>query len=103
MLSLQKTLSKNGYELLLSEYTKAQVESDQIPSFVMKGKADAMIILGGMPKRALQNILKWEIPTLMLDSYMPNVDSISTNGRKASRDATSYLISMGHRHIEYLL
>lgn len=103
MLSLQKTLSKNGYELLLSEYTKAQVESDQIPSFVMKGKADAMIILGGMPKRALQNILKWEIPTLMLDSYMPNVDSISTNGRKASRDATSYLISMGHRHIEYFL
>jgi len=103
MYGFQKKLSESGYDLLLSELTKTQIEEKRLPSFIGRSKADALVALGGFPQIALDKILKANMPTVMLDSFHPQLDSILTNGRKASSEIVKYLYSCGHRHIEYFL
>jgi len=103
MRGLQKVLSENGYEMLLSEYTRQFSENALPPTFISRGKVDAVIVLGGFPQRAADAILGGGIPALVLDSFNPLADSILTNGRKATKEAVKYLASKGHKHIEYFL
>lgn len=101
MYSLQKELFNLGYEILLSEYTDANANSAEIPRIVRNGRVDGVVILGGFPFIACGLLSEMQIPTIMLDSFSPRLDSIITNGEKSGFDSVKALADLGHRRIAY--
>ena len=84
MYGLQKRLAELGFEILLSEITKAEAENNERPRFVSRGKADAIVVLGRAPQNIVESLAECGLPMLILDSYAKNIDSIYTDGEKRS-------------------
>lgn len=101
MYGLQKRLAELGFEILLSEVSQSDEEKNRQPRFVSRGKADAIVALGRVPENIVKLLGASELPMLMLDSYSENVDSIYTDGKKATAEMTDHLVSLGHKNIAY--
>ncbi len=101
MYGLQKRLSELGFEVLLAELHKDDAKSGNIPRFVVRGKADAIVVLGHAPENIVSALDECGLPMLMLDSCSKNVDSIYTDGKKATLTLTERLIKSGHKKIAY--
>ncbi len=98
----QKRLSELGFEILLSEISQEDVDNNSQPRFVARGKADAIVVLGRIPERIVASLRRCGLPMLMLDSYFKNIDSIYTDGLRATEKLTSHLAALGHKKIAYL-
>ena len=101
MRSFQQKLSSSGYDMILSEYTDAMVADRQMPSFILRGKADGVVILGGFPKSALETFMTISRPLLMLDTYHRGVDSITSDGKKSTQEIMRELSKLGHKRVAY--
>ena len=101
MYGLQKRLAELGFEILLSEITKDEAENNERPRFVARGKADAIVVLGRAPRNIVESLAECGLPMLILDSFSKNIDSIYTDGEKATAELTQYLIKKGHKKIAY--
>ena len=101
MRGLQRNLSESGYDMILSEYTDSMLEGGIQPSFLIKGKADGLVIFGGFPKRAVEILASVKIPTVMLDTFSENCDSITTDGARSTEAMMSKLAALGHKSAHY--
>lgn len=101
MYGLQKRLAELGFEILLSEITKTEAENNERPRFVSRGKADAIVVLGRAPQNIVESLAECGLPMLILDSYSKNIDSIYTDGEKATATLTEHLLEKGHKKIAY--
>lgn len=66
--------------------------------------SDAVIVLGQLPLRTIQNIQEYKLPMICVDFYYRNsgLDTISCNNFQASYNLTSYLIEKGHKEIAFV-
>jgi LacI family transcriptional regulator len=94
-------LAELGFEILLSEITKTEAENNERPRFVSRGKADAIVVLGRAPQNIVESLAECGLPMLILDSYSKNIDSIYTDGEKATATLTEHLLEKGHKKIAY--
>ncbi len=101
MYGLQKRLAELGFEVLLAEIKKDDAENGNVPRFVARGKADAIVVLGHAPDNIVSTLNECGLPMLMLDSRSKNVDSIYTDGKKATATLTERLVKSGHKKIAY--
>lgn len=101
MKGFQRKLSEFGYDMILSEYTDAMAEKKQLPPFICNRKADGVVILGGFPKKNLKNLETTPIPTIMLDTYHNDYDSIITDGEKSTEGMMKILSEYGHSKVHY--
>jgi len=102
MRGMQKRISENGYDLLLCEQETGPDIKNAIPRFVVRSKADAVVIMNSEISDDMRNILTdYKMPSLMLDSYSPDMDSIASDGFSATGEIVSYLFRMKHRRIAY--
>ncbi len=101
MYSLQKELFKQGYEILLSEYTDENAINKEVPRIVRNGRVDGVVILGGFPNSAGKMLSELNIPTIMLDSFSEHLDSIITDGANSVFNSVKALVELGHKRLSY--
>jgi len=101
MYGLQKRLSELGFEILLAEASRAGAESGSRPRFISRGKADAVVVLGRAPESIVKSLAGCALPMLMLDSCSKNIDSIYTDGKKATAELVEKIAKSGRKKIAY--
>lgn len=100
MHALQKKLSEHKYDILLSEYLLENGDIS-LPRAASEGKVDALIILGGMDKRLLEILKTAKLRTIVVDSFCDGLDSITSDGRTATKNMVELLSKNGHENLAY--
>ena len=99
--ALERTMADNNYEIILSEYTDTMLERKVLPPFLLKGKADGMIVLGGFPRETIKIFAEAPYPVVMLDSYAQNCDCVITDGMESVENAMAEISKLGHAHADF--
>ncbi len=101
---LHQVAEHNKYNLILSVVSKIQISDLNLPNICKEQKVDGLVILGELPETYIKEIMKYEMPIVLVDFTMRDleIDSIVTNNFDASYLATNYLINKGHRAIGFV-
>ena len=80
---------------------KPSVSRNELPDSVYSGDTDGIIFMQDANEQLMYKAIESDIPCIVVDSHSPNekVTSIMPDYRRASYDATKYLIEHGHRDI----
>lgn len=109
MKGIREVASGNGYSLLINETQFNTITADEIGSIVVSRQADGIILLAAMSpfgtrvlsaknQRALPMVIGCETVSPELNDYPGiHIDNIS-----AAREATGYLLNMGHERIAFI-
>ncbi len=89
---------KCGYNVIISKPIMNQTE---LPDLVYSGDADGIIFMQDISPILLEKAKKSGVPFVVVDSHSnkKEITSISPDYKKATYDATSYLIKRGHTDI----
>jgi DNA-binding LacI/PurR family transcriptional regulator len=102
---IQKTLFKCGYNLIISTTAyNLEIEKQAFNTLLMK-KVDAVIAIPSNPQATkLIEIKGMGIPIVVIDRVIPEfvVDTVRVDNYQGMKNAISYLIGLGHRHIGYI-
>jgi LacI family transcriptional regulator len=97
---MQKTLSANGYQLLIAshEYDPA-AEAAALSQLISHG-VDALVVVGGVrPQSTWALIDSAEVPLIQLWEGREGFDQVLVDNHKAGMLAAQHLLDLGHRHI----
>ena len=104
---VEDALSHNGYGILLCDsHSKHQDEASKLRcetnavEFLVDKQVDGIIAVTGFDgMTSFTSARKRNVPVVLIDNVPPNriYDVVTTDNLNASREATSYLLSMGHR------
>jgi len=89
---------KCNYNVIISKAVNSQ---NELPDLIYSGDADGIIFMQNVSDTLLEKASDSSIPFVVIDSHLSdkNVTSINPNYRKATYDATTYLINHGHTDI----
>ncbi len=89
---------KCGYNVIISKPIKNQTE---LPDLIYSGDADGIIFMQDINETLIEKAKESGVPFIVVDSHSNNkeITSISPDYKKATYDATSYLIKRGHSNI----
>ena len=97
---IEDALNRNGYGILLCDsHSKHSGETDAV-EFLVDKQVDGIIAVTGYDgMTSFASARKRNVPVVLIDNVPPNrvYDVVTTDNLNASREATSYLLSMGHR------
>jgi LacI family transcriptional regulator len=92
-----------GYNLV---FASAMIQNNAVlmPKIIKSYDTDGIIFYGDIDPLILDNIKKFEIPYIIVDSHSDKSDELSVRAdyRKAAYTAARYLIDLGHRKIAYI-
>ncbi len=96
-----KQSMKCGYNVIISKPIMSQSE---LPDLIYSGDADGIIFMQDINQTLIDKANASGVPFLIVDSHSNNesVTSINPDYKKATYDATSYLIKHGHRAISMI-
>ncbi len=97
---VEDALSRHGYGVLLCDsHSRHRGELDAV-QFLVDRQVDGIIAVTGFDGMStFVPARKRNIPVVLIDNVPPNriYDVVTTDNLNASREATAYLLSMGHR------
>lgn len=74
---------------------------NKLPDIVYSGGTDGIIFMQDISKRLMEKAIACNVPSVIVDAHSvdESITSIAPDYRKATYDATKYLIEHGHRRI----
>lgn len=104
---LNQTAKERSYNLLAQEAQPHELNLHYYQEMLRCKQADGFILLTGLPEESGKVALKEPLPIVLASEPLPkgtriNLPSININHYRAAKDATQYLISLGHKHIAFL-
>lgn len=103
--SLEKTLSKHGYILVVCDFEDDSDVLERKLTFLLDRSVDG-VIASPIPKNrsALEELRSAGVPTVFFNNSVPGfeADEVSSDGTEAVRRATDYLVAMNHRRIGFI-
>jgi DNA-binding LacI/PurR family transcriptional regulator len=97
---VEDALSRNGYGILLCDsHSKCRGEIDAV-EFLVDKQVDGIIAVTGFDgMTSFTSARKRNVPVVLIDNVPPIriYDVVTTDNLNSSREATDYLLSMGHR------
>jgi LacI family repressor for deo operon, udp, cdd, tsx, nupC, and nupG len=109
MSGIRSVATGNGYSLLISETQFNTMTADEIGAMVVSRQADGIVLLAAMSpfgtdllssksNRRLPVVVGCEIVSLEMAGF----PSVHIDNTAAAREATDYLLSLGHRRIAFI-
>ena len=101
---IEGELVKRGYNLLISAHVCTCPDAP-LPRFVNSGIVGGLIIAGNVDPAFLQRLRKTRIPAVLVDNHLDDgrFDTVNTDNLNGALDMMRYLVSLGHKHIGFLL
>ncbi len=97
---VEDALSRNGYGILLCDSHSKQRTEIEAVEFLIDKQVDGIIAVTSFDgMTSFNSARKRNVPVVLIDNVPPNriYDVVTTDNLNSSREATSYLLSMGHR------
>lgn len=93
----------NGYNLI---FASMQIDENSVdfPNVVKSYDVDGIIFYGDVDSQTLNNLAKFEIPFIIIDSHTSPSEtlSITADYEAAAFTAMKHLIELGHKNIAYI-
>ncbi len=96
---IESTLSRHGYGILLCDSRATRRGEQDAVEFLVNKQVDGIIAVSSYDgMTTFSSARKRNVPVVLFDNVPPNriFDVVTTDNLNASREATSYLLSMGH-------
>ncbi len=89
---------KYNYNITIA---KPSVSKNELPDIVYSGDTDGIIFMQDISQKLMDKAISSGVPSIVVDSHScdEKIPSITPDYRKATYDATKYLIEHGHRRI----
>ena len=101
-MGIEFVLAENNYEVSLANTGESIIKQEKVLKAMLSRGVDGLIIAPtNKESETLNFIVDSEIPVVFLDRYgaHPDIDIIQINNKLSAYDATSHLISDGHKRI----
>lgn len=97
--SIERTLSNNGYYLML----RTVQTTSELLAFLRNWNVDGLFFTGVFEDEFFQFLTELDIPIVLIDSYVSNskMCKVGLEDYKGGYTATRYLIEHGHRDIAF--
>lgn len=97
--SIERTLSDNGYYLML----RTVQTTSELLAFLRNWNVDGLFFTGVFQDEFFQTLSELNIPIVLIDSYVSssNMCNVGLEDYKGGYTATKYLIEHGHRSIAF--
>ncbi|MEM1117896.1 MAG: substrate-binding domain-containing protein, partial [Bacteroidota bacterium] len=101
---LQDRLDESDYDLLVYASRTLDRVDGQLGRAVQRGRSDGLVLVSTplTPERA-RRLADSRRAAVLVDSYHPDVDSVSVDNRRGGEIATAHLIERGHERVGLLL
>ena len=97
---VQDGISRLGYDLTLFGVNDIDQVEAKISRALHRGRVDGILFFSmRLPDKIVPRLRETGIPIVLVDSFYPKFDSISVANADGAYDATTHLISLGHRRI----
>ncbi|MEI2467265.1 LacI family DNA-binding transcriptional regulator [Niallia taxi] len=103
-LSMEKEITSQNNSLMIQSISKEAIESLELPSFILNGAVDGVLILSHLRTEYIQKIISTGIPAVLVDHHHPhiNADAVLTNNRFGAFIAVEHLVNLGHKEIGFV-
>ncbi len=93
-----------NYYVLLTTIPRDFNERWHAPRFLLERNVDAVILAGKVPESLVKYILRFKLPLVLVDYWLPNYDlsAVLIDNINGARQAVSHLIDRGHRRIAFI-
>lgn len=100
---VMSVIAQTNYDFNLFSIETATQRAEYLKTVPRRGRVDGLIIFSFPTTEAETNrILKANIPTVIIDSYNPQLSCIHVDNIDGGYQATNHLIDLGHTKIGYL-
>lgn len=97
---VQEGISGLGYDLTLFGVNDVDQVEPKVARALQRGRVDGILFFSmRLPDKIVPRLKEANIPIVLVDSFYPKFDSISVANTDGAYDATTHLISIGHRKI----
>ncbi len=97
---VQEGISRLGYDLTLFGVNDVGQAESSLTRALHRGRVDGILFFSmRLPDRIVPRLRETGIPIVLVDSSYPKFDSLSVANADGAYDATSHLITLGHRKI----
>lgn len=97
---IQQKISECKYDLILYSVDMAHKKELFLRRTLEERKVDGVLLVSlQIGKTFARRFLKSNVPIVLVDSYFPDLDSISVDNVKGAYQATTHLINLGYRRI----
>lgn len=100
MEGLEEEFTRNHYHLLLTGFEASELPDRSSAQF-LRGRVDAITLLGGFPYRIIEQLSHHPKPLVLIDTDADDLplDSVVSDGVGGSRAVVNHLAELGHRRI----
>lgn len=108
IIGISEELRKNNYNLLLNYINEDDEKNLILPSNILEGKVDGIIVMSVLKKEYLDKINQLGLPSVFLDNPMQTMDDpldrdvLVVEGRNSMYQITTELIKCGCRRIGFI-
>lgn len=97
---VQEGISGLGYDLTLFGVNDVDQVESKVARALQRGRVDGILFFSmRLPDKIVLRLKEAGIPMVLVDSFYPKFDSISVANTDGAYDATTHLISIGHRKV----
>ena len=96
-------LGNSDYDLVLFDVEKSENKDELLTNIAQRSLVDGLLILSMLPaEHDLRSFMASAIPAVIVDSYHPNLPTVTVDNESGAWQATRHLVDLGHRQIGYL-
>ena len=100
---VQNALADGIYDLVLFSVGNQKQRDIYFSDMALGNRVDGILIISLPPNdEQAQRFAESPTPTVLVDAYHPNLNSIITNDVEGGKKATTHLIELGHTKIAFL-
>jgi DNA-binding LacI/PurR family transcriptional regulator len=96
-------IGSSDYDLVLFDVENSENHDELLTNITQRSFVDGLLILSMLPaERDMEQVLEVGIPIVIVDSYHPDLPSITVDNEVGAWKATNHLLDLGHQRIGYL-
>lgn len=97
---VQEGMGRLGYDLTLFGVNDIEQVESKMARALQRGRVDGILFFSmRLPDKIVPRLRETGIPIVLVDSFYPKFESLSVANADGAYDATTHLISLGHRRI----
>ncbi|MFN2192144.1 MAG: LacI family DNA-binding transcriptional regulator, partial [Candidatus Promineifilaceae bacterium] len=91
-------LGNSDYDLVLFDVENSENQQELLTNITQRSLVDGLLILSMLPdEHDLEHVLEVGIPIVIVDSFYPDLPSITVDNEFGAWTATKHLLELGHR------
>ncbi len=93
---------RSNIKVAYRSISEVQHDPDRLLTMLYEMRLGGALLVGPADAETVEVVRRAGVPLVLVDNYLPQTDAVLGNNLEGAREATEYLISMGHRQIAFI-